>query len=135
MIPACRTLPLIALLLTATPALACPTGKPIDIEWNGSMWPGVVLEGPNAAGHCLVSYDNYDDSWNEWVSQDRLGAVRTQIVGCPVGAALEIEWNGSFWGGSVLAGPNAEGQCLVTYDNYDSSWDEWVASGRLRATN
>ena len=130
-----KAVAVVALAFVAAPAWACPVGKPLEIEWNGAMYPGVVLQGPNAQGQCLVTYDGYDASWDEWVGPDRLGAVATQIVGCPVGARLEIEWNGSYWDGAVLAGPNADGHCLVTYDGYDASWDEWAAPTRLRVPN
>ena len=126
-----RYLPAIALVIAAAPAQACPTGKPVEIEWNGGQYAGMVLDGPDGQGNCLVSYDGYDASWNEWVGRDRM-SLPAPPVSCPVGAALEIEWNGAYWAGSVLQGPNAEGQCYVSYDGYDASWDEWVAPSRLR---
>ena len=121
--------------LDAAPAIgvSCPVGASRQIEWNGSQWDGTILEGPNAIGECYVGYDGWDASWNEWVAQSRIsGAVPPAGVTCPIGAALEIEWNGTWWDGSVLEGPDGQGHCLVTYEGWDASWNEWVAQDRLR---
>lgn len=128
------SLSLMTLALSALPAFACPVGKAVEIEWNGSQFPGEVLEGPNAQGHCYVSYDGYDESWNDWVAADLLTNI--VIAGaapavCPAGASRRIEWNGSQWDGTILEGPNAEGQCYVTYDGWDASWNEWVGQDRI----
>lgn len=132
---------LAALCLSTLPALACPTGKPVEIEWNGGQFPGMVLDGPDAQGNCLVSYDGYDETWNEWVSVERLANL--DVAGtappppppppsaCPIGASRQIEWNGSQWDGTILDGPNAAGECFVTYDGWDESWNEWVVQGRI----
>ena len=61
--------------IAAGAAVACPTGKPVEIEWNGAQYAGLVLEGPNAAGQCYITYEGWDASWNEWVAPDRLRAA------------------------------------------------------------
>lgn len=126
-----------ALLLSAMPALACTIGKVVEIEWNGAMYSGVVLDGPNAQGACFVSYDGWDEANNEWVVTDRLVAVAPVVptsdaaAVCLVGVPQRIEWNGSIWDGTILEGPNAQGECFVTYSGWDASWNEWVVQGRL----
>lgn len=124
-----------ALLLSAMPAFACPIDMAVDIEWNGSQFDGVILDGPNPQGNCLVSYDGWEASWNEWVEIGRLAplVVATTVIApiCPVGASREIEWNGSLWTGTILEGPNAAGACFVTYDGWDASWNEWVVQERI----
>ncbi|WP_461428030.1 MBT domain-containing protein [Gymnodinialimonas sp.] len=129
----------IANIVAATPVpSACPTGASRQIEWNGSLWAGTILEGPNAEGACFVTYDGWDASWNEWVAPDRIAPVEVAApasASCPVGAVLEIQWNDSWWDGAVLEGPNAAGECLVTYEGWDASWNEWVAPARLRGAN
>lgn len=125
---------LVAFSLSAVPALACPIAKAVEIEWNGGQFAGVVLEGPDTEGHCLVSYDGWDASWNEWVSPDRISNIEVATpvaAACPVGASREIEWNGSLWDGTILEGPNAAGECYVTYDGWDASWNEWVGQDRI----
>lgn len=127
-----------AFFLSSMAAFACPVGLAVDIEWNGSQFDGLVLEGPNPQGNCLVSYDGWDETWNEWVAINRIaplvGAVpapTTVAANCPVGAARQIEWNGSQWDGTILEGPNAAGECYVTYDGWDASWNEWVTVDRI----
>ncbi|MEX3014404.1 hypothetical protein [Gymnodinialimonas hymeniacidonis] len=122
--------------VTAFPAFACPTGKAVEIEWNGSQFAGQVLDGPDAQGHCLVSYDGWDESWNEWVAVSRitnLDVAPSTPAACPAGASRQIEWNGSLWDGTILEGPNATGECYVTYEGWDDSWNEWVGPDRIQA--
>lgn len=123
-------LSLAAIALSAAPALACPVNKAVDIEWNGSIFPGTVLEGPDAQGHCFVSYDDWDESWNEWVAPSRLTLLDVASA-CVIGQTRQIEWNGSLWAGTILDGPNAAGECFVTYEGWDESWNEWVGQDRL----
>ena len=47
------------------------------------------------------------------------------------GDKVEIEYGGAWYAGKVKE--VKDGQFFITYDNYDSSWDEWVESARLRA--
>ncbi len=129
------SLSLAALCLSALPALACPTGKAVEIEWNGSQFAGQVLDGPDANGNCLVSYDGWDETWNEWVVVSRitnLDVAPPVAAACPVGASRQIEWNGSLWDGTILDGPNAEGACFVTYEGWDESWNEWASQDRIQ---
>lgn len=75
---------LVALLVfvpsdSGTSAEAVPAGDPnatyeaqqrVLIRWRGRWYPGVVVE--RRAGKYLVSYDEYDASWDEEVEPDRL---------------------------------------------------------------
>ena len=47
-----------------------------------------------------------------------------------VGDKVEIDYGGSWYPGQVKE--VKDGQFFVGYDGYDSSWDEWVESARLR---
>ncbi|MCB9948618.1 MAG: hypothetical protein H6842_12490 [Rhodospirillaceae bacterium] len=131
---------LAALLLLPAAALAqsgkppCVAGQPVEVFWGSEWWPGHVIEGPRPDSTCYITYDGYDSSWDEWVTPDRLRRVGSLPPGglCTVGAVVQIEWNGSWYPGRVLEGPQADGTCYITYDGYDSGWDEWVAPSRLR---
>lgn len=124
-----------ALLLSALPAFACPIDLSVDIEWNGGQFDGVIIDGPDPQGNCLVSYDGWDETWNEWVDIGRLAplAVATTVIAptCPIGTSRQIEWNGSQWAGTILEGPNSAGECFVTYDGWEASWNEWVVQERI----
>jgi len=47
------------------------------------------------------------------------------------GDKVEIEYSGTWYPGSVKQVKAS--QFFISYDDYDSSWDEWVESERLRA--
>ena len=47
-----------------------------------------------------------------------------------VGDKVEIDYGGSWYPGQVKE--VKDGQFFVGYDGYDTSWDEWVESARLR---
>ena len=109
----------------------CAIGQPVDILWQGSWYPGQVLDGPRGDGACYITYDGYDSSWDEWAAPSRLRPVAASDL-CQPGRPVSIEWRGSWYPGRVLDGPGGDGSCKVGYDGYDSSWDEWVMPGRLR---
>ncbi len=46
------------------------------------------------------------------------------------GQKVQVEWNGSWFDASILA-VNGD-QYHITYDGYDSSWDEWVGTDRIK---
>ena len=46
------------------------------------------------------------------------------------GDKVEIEYGGAWYPGNVKEAK--AGQFFISYDDYDSSWDEWVESERLR---
>lgn len=44
--------------------------KEILVEYKGEWYPAVILE--KKSEKCLVHYLDYDPSWDEWVTQDRM---------------------------------------------------------------
>lgn len=62
-------------------------------------------------------------------------APNTAVVGggpYAPGAAVMVKWHGSWWPAHVLqVGPKGN-RWFIHYDNYASSWDEWVGPGRIR---
>ncbi|MCF4967731.1 agenet domain-containing protein [Nostoc sp. CMAA1605] len=50
---------------------------------------------------------------------------------CSVGQKAEVLWKGKWYAATVLGVNN--NRCYITYDGYDSSWNEWVGSARFRA--
>lgn len=47
------------------------------------------------------------------------------------GDAVEIDYGGAWYAGKIKEAK--DGQYYISYDGYDSSWDEWVGDDRLRA--
>lgn len=55
-----------------TPQLL-PTGTHVTVAWNGKHYTAVVIAA--RSGMHLVRYDDWDESWDEWVSPDRIVAT------------------------------------------------------------
>ncbi|AFZ01055.1 hypothetical protein Cal6303_2026 [Calothrix sp. PCC 6303] len=51
---------------------------------------------------------------------------------CSVGQKAEVLWKGKWYPAEVLNVKN--NKCYVTYEGYDSSWNEWVEARRFRAS-
>ncbi|AFZ35946.1 hypothetical protein Sta7437_2407 [Stanieria cyanosphaera PCC 7437] len=50
---------------------------------------------------------------------------------CSIGQKGEVLWKGNWYSAKVL---DVDGDyCYITYDGYDSSWDEWVEPQRFRS--
>lgn len=49
-----------------------------------------------------------------------------------VGNKAEIYWKGTWFKGKVIADKNQEGKFKISYDGWDSKWDEYVDVRRLR---
>jgi hypothetical protein len=99
------------------------------VQWNGSWYNASILQGPNEAGQYYIHYTGWESSWDEWVGLDRL---RVEGTACNIGRSVEVLWQGSYYAAQIIAGPNDQGQCMIHYDGYESSWDEWVGSDRIR---
>lgn len=62
----------------------------------------------------------------------RAAAVPTFAEMCRPGAKLEAAWGIDWKEATVLAAPNAQGRCRVSFDGYDRMWDSTVSAGALR---
>ena len=47
-----------------------------------------------------------------------------------VNQKVNVEWNGTWWDATILK--IESGKFQITYDGFDSSWDEWVDNNRIR---
>lgn len=65
----------------------CVAGQAVEVLNVGVWFPAMVLEGPDALDTCLVSYDGFDSSWDEWVSVARLRLAPTANAGTATPAA------------------------------------------------
>jgi hypothetical protein len=45
-------------------------GDRVDVEWQGTWWPAVLLE--RRGGEWLIHYENYGSEWDEVVSEERI---------------------------------------------------------------
>jgi hypothetical protein len=47
-----------------------------------------------------------------------------------VGEQIKVEWKGSWWDANILE--INDDNHLIHYVGFDSSWDEWVGSERIK---
>ena len=116
---------------------ACYAGNIVEVEWNGQWYQAEVLDVARPDGTCPITYVGYDSSWDEAVPSARLREIASTGEApkanlCAPGAAVDVEWQGSWYEGRVLEGPRPDGMCYITYVGWSSSWDEWVTPDRLR---
>jgi hypothetical protein len=51
-------------------AAAFRVGDPVQVKWKGKWYAASVLKSHN--GQYRIHYDQYDNSWDEWVGPDRI---------------------------------------------------------------
>ena len=110
--------------LVLSPAHArvpCSVGQRGEVLWKGTWYPAQVLN--TNGNNCYITYDGYDSSWDEWVESARFRALFY------VGQSVRILWKGQWYPGRIL--DVSRNSYKITYDGYDSSWDEWVEPARL----
>jgi hypothetical protein len=111
------------LSVLATPASAqiCSVGQQGQALWQGNWYAVTVLD--VSGNSCYITYDGYDSSWNEWVDSSRFQASFY------IGQSVNILWRGRWYPGQIL--DISGNSYYITYDGYDSSWNEWVEPARL----
>ena len=99
----------------------CSVGQRGEALWRGSWYRAQVMQ--VSSYQCFITYEGYDSSWDEWVETDRWRASFA------TGDRVNILWKGSWYPGRILA--VSGNSYKITYDGYDSSWDEWVEPARV----
>lgn len=64
-------------------------GDAVEVEWNGSWWPAILLE--RRGDGWLIHYDGYDDDWDEVVGLERIRDRRADRDDAPVMPDAEDE--------------------------------------------
>ncbi|MDZ8068429.1 MAG: agenet domain-containing protein [Nostoc sp. DedQUE08] len=109
------------LIPSAFAASPCSVGQKAEVLWKETWYSATVLKVNDEK--CYITYDGYDSSWDEWVGTARFRAS------FQTGDAVRILWKGKWYPGQVLEVSND--LYKITYDGYDSSWDEWVEPARV----
>ena len=103
-------------------------GQRIEAESDGKWYKAKIIDLDDQ--QVEVHYVHFDDSWDEWVSRDRIRPY--QPAQFAAGDKVEVHWetDGKWYPATVLKA--WYGLELVRYDGYDSSSDEWVGSDSVR---
>jgi hypothetical protein len=117
------------MVLAKAPALEnVRIGERDKIEWQGDWYPVrvVALKG----NQLKVHYIGYADDEDIWTTPDKLQPIRPKQFA--TGHKVDVLWKKKWFPATVLK--VKEGIHFIHYTDYDSSWDEWVASKRIRET-
>ena len=122
------------LSLSALPSHAalCSVGDKANVLWKGNWYPATVMKVNEDQSRCFIRYTGYGSNWDEWVGSDRFqktGAA-APAASYKAGDAVQVKWKGTWYDASILK--VAGGKYKIHYDQYDSSWDEWVGTDRIR---
>lgn len=92
----------VACLMFIFSANAQQVGDKVQIEWSGSWYDGEILKVDG--DEYYITYDGWDDSWDEWVTIDRLKGYGkqssapaqkdsgTKLTKFKVGDKVEVEY-------------------------------------------
>jgi Caspase domain/RNA binding activity-knot of a chromodomain len=115
------------MVLASAPALATKRiGERAKLEWKGDWYTVRVVQ--EDGGRFKVHYIGYNENDDLWVTADKLRAIKP--VQYAVGSAVDVLWKKKWYPAKVLK--VKDGIHLIHYTDYDSSWDEWVSSKRIR---
>lgn len=97
-----------------------PEGLNVQVEWKGTNYPATIKE--TKTGFHFIHYTGYDNSWDEWVTYDRITTADRKDC--------KVEWQGVWYAGTLLQ--KKDGRYFIHYNGYGNDWDEWVTKERIR---
>jgi hypothetical protein len=93
---------------------------------NGDWYACRIIE---ARGEKLkIHFIGYEDDEDLWVAPEDLQAIKPARYA--TGTKLEVLWKKHWYPATVLQAK--DGVHLIHYTDYESKWDEWVPSRRIR---
>ena len=117
-----------AVLFTVSTAHAQKVNEAVEIQSTGSWYPGKILKVDG--DKYFITYDGWDESWNEWVTIERLRGFKTAAAPAPsspltkfkVGDRVEVEYGMIPAPATVIE--VGENKYHIQYDNklYKSKW-------------
>ncbi len=115
------------MVLARAPALESRrVGERAKLKWRNDWYTVRVLQENGAK--LKVHYIGYGSDDDLWVTTDKLQPIKP--VQYAVGSEVEVLWKKKWYPARVLRAK--DGVHLIHYTDYQSSWDEWVASKRIR---
>jgi hypothetical protein len=114
-------------LATAEPLLNPRIGERAKArDSNGDWYACRIIE---ARGEKLkIHFIGYEDDEDLWVAPEDLQAIKP--VRYAKGTRIEVLWKKQWYPATVLEAK--DGVHLIHYTDYESRWDEWVPSRRIR---
>lgn len=115
---------LLLILLGAAPLCAQNVNDAVEIDHQGTWYPGKVLQVDGE--RYFVSYDGWSESWNEWVGKERLRRITPPPPPPPppskyaVGDRVEIQFGFNTAKATVTAVD--EGRYELKVDGMSTMW-------------
>lgn len=101
-------------------------GERAKLQWQNDWYTVRVIQ--VNVGQWKVHYIGYGENDDIWVTPDKLQPIKP--LEYAVGGKVEVLWQKKWYPATVLK--VKDGIHLIHYADYDSSWDEWVSSKRIR---
>ena len=111
---------------TALQGVGPRIGEHVEAQSGNEWYKGVIVDGKRGA--FKIHYYGYGVSDNEWVDEKNIRSPR--LVQYAKGARVQVKWEKRWYDATVL--DVRDGSHLITYKGFDSQWDEWVPSARIR---
>lgn len=93
---------------------------------NGDWYTGRIVEARN--DEFKIHFIGYEDDEDVWVAPENLRPIKP--VQYATGTEVEVLWKKRWYPATVLQLKG--GVHLIHYTDYESKWDEWVPSKRIR---
>lgn len=92
----------------------------------GDWYTGRIVEAKDE--RFRIHFIGYEDDEDVWVAPENLRPIRP--VQYAAGTEVEVRWKKRWYPATVLQAKG--GTHLIHYTDYESKWDEWVPSKRIR---
>ena len=92
----------------------------------GDWYTGRIVEAKDEKFR--IHFIGYEDDEDVWVAPENLRPIKP--VQFAVGTEVEVRWKKRWYPATVLQAKG--GTHLIHYTDYESKWDEWVPSKRIR---
>ncbi len=114
------------LLSVASPREHPRIGERVRVESDGDWYASRIVEEKD--GEFRVHFIGYDPDEDMWVAPTDMKPLSSATYA--VGDKVEVLWKKKWYPATVLEVNG--GVQLIHYDGFDSDWDEWVSSKRVR---
>lgn len=102
----------------------------VQVETNGSWYDAHILKVNSEKGTYYIKYDDWSDSWNEWVPIERLrGFEKSALTKFKVGDKVEVEYGMIPTPATVVE--VGENKYHIVFDK-KAFGDKWVSEGQIK---
>lgn len=125
-------------VIPVAPIEAYALGQTVEVQSTGGWYKSTIRK--KDGNRYLIHYEGWADSWDEWVTTDRIRLLASDLPAAPpppatagryaLGQSIEVLW-GSSWYKATIRKVDGE-RYLIHYDGWADSWDEWVGTDRMR---